>query len=465
MAAQQRAADAAAEAFVDIKPLLNRLWPLPATGAPSADDIADAVALFFTNQVSPVQAGALLMCLHFTGLDRQADVLAACAARMRRAAARVDADALRAVTAAAPGLRRGQYRGGLCDIVGTGGDAHNTFNVSTAASILASAYLRLAKHGNRASTSKSGSADLLAHLPHSGGGGGGGNGPSTHGDTTQRQPGTIENESTDLVANLHYVAPATLPRLYATTNYAFLFAPVFHPGMRHVAPIRRQLPWRTLFNLLGPLANPVDVLEETATGSQKPSPLEARIIGVARRELGPVFAEALRMAGTRKALVVCGAEALDEISIAGPTDCWWLHETADTAAAAGSGVVAVDHFQLTPADFGVAAHPLSAVSPGQSAAANAATMTGILRDERPADDPLLSFVLINTAALLVVSGRCEPDDGGKEDASDVVTERGPGGGRWKEGVRLARAAIRSGEARRQWQRFVEATNELPPAAV
>lgn len=420
--------------FVDIKPLLGRLWPLSTgTDTSLAEDISDAVALFFTNRVSEAQASALLICLHFTGLDRKAEVMAACAARMRKAAARVDAAPLRAIAAARP-LQRGQYGGGLCDIVGTGGDSHNTFNVSTASSILASAFLRMAKHGNRASTSKSGSADLLANLKH---------------------PGDIENESTDLVADLNYIAPATLPGIYATTNYAFLFAPVFHPGMRFVAPIRRQLPWRTLFNLLGPLANPVDVLDDGDAAAGLASPLEARVIGVARRELGPVFAEALRMAGARKAMVVCGAEELDEISIAGPTFCWWLHEHG---AGTAGGSVKVDHFQLAPADFGVSAHPLSDVSPGKSPAENAATMTGILRNERAADDPLLSFVLINTAALMTVAGLTESDD------PEAVTERGPGGGRWKEGVRLARLAISSGEARRQWKLFVEATNQIKPTA-
>ncbi|CAK7562462.1 MAG: anthranilate phosphoribosyltransferase [Sporothrix epigloea] len=418
--------------IVDIKPLLSRLWPLPEAGKPLAEDIADAVALFFTNKVSDVQASSLLMCLHFTGLDRQADVMAACADRMRKAAAPVDPAPLLQIAKEKP-LKRGQYNGGLCDIVGTGGDSHNTFNVSTASSIVASAYLRMAKHGNRASTSKSGSADLLANL---------------------KQPAEIENETTDLVANLNFIEPSTLPTVYATTNYAFLFAPVFHPGMRYVAPIRKQLPWRTLFNLLGPLANPVDVRESES----HPSPLEARIIGVARRELGPVFAEALRMTGSRKAMIVCGAEELDEISIAGPTFCWHLHENT-------GGEVVIDHFQLTPADFGVSACPLSEVSPGKSPAENAATMTDILNGQRPADDPLLSFVFINTAALMVVAGITEPADDGSEEAANVIKERGPGGLRWKEGVRLARLAVSSGEARRQWKLFVDATNQIKPTTI
>ena len=303
-----------------------------------------------------------------------------------------------------------------CDIVGTGGDAHNTFNISTTASILASSLLLLSKHGNRASTSRSGSADLL-------------------------------NAMTPRAPDLEAVTPATLCQVYARTNYAFLFAPRFHPGMRYVAPIRKQLPWRTLFNLVGPLANPVDV---------DGGPLiEARVIGVARRELGPVFAEALRMAGATKAMIVCGAEELDEISIAGPTLCWRLKQGAE-------GKTDIEHFQLTPADFGVGAHPLSEVSPGKQPAENAVILNRILKGEMADNDPILEFVLINAAALFVISGICEADTSsmGAGDDGQVVTERGPSGGRWKEGVRRARWALKSGQALRQWEQFVDVTNSV-----
>ncbi len=101
---------------VDIKPLLSRLWPLPKDSpAPSPDEIADALALFFTNQVSEVQAGSLLMCLHFTGLDRRADVMAACSARMRKAAARIDVEGLKRIVEER-GRKEGQYGGGLVSV-------------------------------------------------------------------------------------------------------------------------------------------------------------------------------------------------------------------------------------------------------------------------------------------------------------------------------------------------------------
>lgn len=306
-----------------------------------------------------------------------------------------------------------------CDIVGTGGDSHNTFNVSTTASIIASSLLLLAKHGNRASTSKSGSADLLA---------------------------SVEPRPPQVSA----VEPATIIRVYERTNYAFLFAPVFHTGMRFVAPIRRQLPWRTLFNLIGPLVNPTDLIEGHPA-------IEARVIGVARRALGPVFAEALVMAGVRKAMIVCGEEELDEVSCAGPTLCWRVKEETP------GGEVAVEHFRLTPEDFGLRKrHPLSTVSSGREPAENAAILQRILAGEMADDDPILEFVLINTAALFTVSGLCEAETSsmGAGDDGRVVTERGPSGLRWKEGMRRARWAIKSGAALGQFERFVEVTNSF-----
>lgn len=237
------------------------------------------------------------------------------------------------------------------------------------------------------------------------------------------------------------VEPDRIGQIYSATNYAFLFAPSFHPGMRFVSPVRKKLPWRTIFNLLGPLANPMDVHDQPM--------IEARVIGVARKDLGPVFAESLRLNGVRKAMVVCGEEELDEISCAGPTLCWKLAENPAT------GEVEVQHFKLTPENFGVSRHPLDTVSPGKEPAENAKILKKILNDELPEDDPIVEFVLINTATLFVISGVCDGDDDGQ-----VLHEVGPGGGRWKEGVRKARWAIKSGEAWRQWNAFVEVTNSF-----
>lgn len=302
--------------------------------------------------------------------------------------------------------------------MGTGGDSHHTFNISTTSSILASSLLLLSKHGNKASTSKSGSADLL-------------------------------NATLPTAPNLMAVTPHTLHKVYEKSNYAFLFAPVFHPGMKFVAPIRKELGWRTIFNLLGPLANPVE------------GNIEARLLGVARRDIGPVFADALKMSGARKAMVVCGEEDLDEISCAGRTHCWRLVDRSTHDGKSASDVD-IESFTICAADFGLPAHELKDVSPGKEPHENAQILTKLLQGQLPKDDPIFHFVLMNTAALFVVSGICEADtsDMGHGDDGEVIKERGPGGGRWKEGVRRARWAVESGEAWRQWRQFVEVTNSF-----
>ncbi|VUC27109.1 unnamed protein product [Clonostachys rosea] len=396
--------------LINIKPLLSKLWPINAEV--SSDEIANAISHFFTNQVSEAQTASLLMALHFTQLDFKAEVLAKCAASMRQAAERIDSQTLRDVIEKR-GRKEGQYNGGLCDIVGTGGDSHNTFNISTTASIIASSLLFISKHGNKASTSKSGSADLV--------------------NVMQPRPPVLSA-----------VSPANIAKVYSETNYAFLFAPLFHTGMRYVAPIRRQLPWRTIFNNIGPLSNPVEDL------------LEARVIGVARRDLGPAFAEALQIAGCTKALVVCGEEELDEVSCAGRTNCWMLKDRTP------GGETFIEHFQIHPSDFGLGTHALDEVSSGKEPEENAEILRRILNNEFPDDDPLLEFVLINVSTLFVASGICEADTSnmGPGDDGNVVQERGPGGQRWKEGVRRARWALKSGEAWKQWEAFVNVTNKI-----
>ena len=287
----------------------------------------------------------------------------------------------------------------------------------------------LAKHGNRAQTSLSGSADVLMSL-------------------SPKAP-KLSNPTSE-----------NLAQAYAKTNYAFLFAPNFHPGMKHAAQVRRELGLRTIFNLMGPLANPVDWA------------LEARLVGVAYQELGLIFAEALRLSGARKALVVCGEEDLDEISCAGKTNCWMLREVPNEQfKGAGSDQdditsdedaepefnCELEKFQLQPVDFGLPSHPLSEVGGGKLPKENAAKLVSILRNELPPDDPILHFVLMNTAALLVISGVLE---GNVDDGEQVIRERGPGGGMWKEGVRKARWCIESGRALQELEKFIDVTNQM-----
>jgi anthranilate phosphoribosyltransferase len=335
-----------------------------------------------------------------------------------------------------------------CDVVGTGGDSHNTFNISTTASIVASSLLMIAKHGNRASTSKSGSADLLQNI----------------------QP---------KAPALSKITPQNLPKVYEETNYAFLFAPTFHPGMRYVIPIRKELGWRTIFNLMGPLSNPVDSTSSATDSPAATSLIEARLIGVARKSLGEAFAQSFVLSGARKTMVVCGEEDLDELSCAGPTHCWKVKETPNPEFRGSADpddddyttsdddappryTSTIEHFIITPEDFGFPRHSLKDVGPGKEPHENAAILMRILKGEMPADSPVMHFVLINCAALFVVSGICDADESnmGPGDDGKVIKEEGPGGGRWKEGVRRAKWCIESGTALRSLEKFAEVTNAL-----
>ena len=308
--------------------------------------------------------------------------------------------------------------------------------MSTTASIVASSLCLVAKHGAKASSSKSGAADMLQAIQPEA--------PVIEAITAETVPGALEKG-----------------------NFVFLFAPIFHPGMRHVAPVRRALGFKTLFNILGPLANPTDSL------------LEARVLGVMKKSLGRVFIEAAKASGARKTMVVCGAEDLDEISIAGKTFCWRLKERANpefrgaisqedeeyTTSDDDSpprNLVDIEEFQIEPWDFGLPSHSLDEVLPGRLPEENAKTLMKLLRNELPPDDPVLDFVLINAAALFVISGICDADQSimGPGDSNIVLQERGPGGGRWKEGVRRARWGIESGAAMRSLEQYVEFTRSV-----
>ena len=397
--------------WISIADLLKKLHKPDVYGPASANDIAAAFALIFEeNRISSIQTATFLTLLTTTLRDRDADVIAACAAQMRVAALPVDIPWLKSVIKP---RREGTYAGGLCDIVGTGGSIHQTYNISTTASLIASSLLLMSKHGNRAQTSVSGAADILSSI-------------------TPKPP------------NLMASTANNIPQIFEKSSYAFLFAPNFHPGMRLAAPVRREMGIRTIFNLLGPLAHPIEDL------------VEARVVGVVDGTLGPVFAEALRISSAekppnmRKAMVIAGSEGLDEISCAGPTDCWLLRD-AD-----------VEHFQLTPVDFGFPSHSLSAIRGGEAPKDNAAILMLLLAGKLGKEDPILQTVLMNTAAMFVVSGICEAETGqmGPGDDGVVVKERGPGGLRWKEGVRRAQWAIESGAALKSLESFIEISNQL-----
>ncbi|GAA5866920.1 hypothetical protein JCM8547_003917 [Rhodosporidiobolus lusitaniae] len=341
-------------------PLLKKLVLHPSTF--SEQDVHSSFShLAAPAGAHPSQIGAFLSALRLTGKDGEPSVVAACAAVMQQHAVEIQ-------------LEEGE--GPVCDIVGTGGDGHNTFNVSTTAGIVAAgAGLRVYKHGNKAATSSSGSADILISLG----------------------------------CPVTTLSPTSLSSVAASSPFLFLFAPLYHPSMVRVAPIRKQLPFPTVFNALGPLINPA-----------KP---RAMIVGVHSPYLGPIFAEALRITGAERAWVVCGAEGLDEISIAGDTHVWDLKDGVITERT------------LHPSHFGLSPSPLSAVA-GGTPLENSLLLLTLLDGKLEDSNPVENFVVLNAAALLVVAGKAKDE---------------------KEGVEMARRSIREGGAKEALRRFREAS--------
>ncbi|KAA1115270.1 anthranilate phosphoribosyltransferase [Puccinia graminis f. sp. tritici] len=273
----------------------------------------------------------------------------------------------------------------ICDIVGTGGDGFNTFNVSTTAAIVAAgAGVKVCKHGNRASSSASGSADLLMALGI----------PLDRLDPSQ-------------VAQL-----IQDPEL----DFAFLFSAKFYPIFARLSPIRKSLGFPTIFNLLGPLLNPV-----------RPDRL---IIGVTKPELGPIFCRVLQLCGSSGSWVVCSEEGLDEISTAGETSLWKLESDGS-----------IIHQRISPTQtFGLPSHSLDLLT-GESAQENLQMLHDLLDGNfsTKKHEAILDFVLMNAAALIVLSGKT--DD-------------------FKEGVKLARDSLVSGKAKATINSFKDKANSI-----
>ncbi|CDZ97359.1 anthranilate phosphoribosyltransferase [Phaffia rhodozyma] len=350
------------------KPLLKKI-----VSEPSAFTAQDATLAFEhlasgPTGASEAQVGSFLTALTLSGVDQRPDIVAACAKVMRKYAVQVDI----------AGLHQEET---VVDIVGTGGDGHDTFNVSTSAGIVAAgAGAVVCKHGNRASTSTSGSADLLLSLSC----------PLTF------PPGTLSQILTP------------------SSKFAFLFASLYHPSLGQLAPIRKTLPFRTIYNVLGPLVNPA-----------RP---QGMVIGVHSYKLGMVFAQALKDLGMKRALVVCGKEGLDEISPAGETWVWSLENDLITEQT------------LHPTtDFGLPTHPLSTVRGGPSDQ-NAVVLLALLSDSpappsvfspstasdssSPSYDAIRDFILINASATLVVAGKAQTFKQGVELARKSMNEGG-----------------------------------------
>lgn len=263
----------------------------------------------------------------------------------------------------------------VVDTCGTGGDALHTFNISTAAALVVAACgVPVAKHGNRSASSRSGSADVLRHLG----------------------------------VNIDLEGPA-VEECLKRVGIAFCFAPLAHPAMRVVQPVRRELGIRTLFNFLGPLMNPAGAAYQ--------------LMGVSDPAMQPVIAQAVARLGCRRVWVVRGEEGLDEVSPTGPTRVFDVQE----------GVVT--EYEVRPEDFGLEPCDLGSLVV-DSIAESAAVIERCLKGEH---GPARTAVLINAAATLLLVGKArEP----------------------REATALAAAAIDEGRALARLEELVRVSNEL-----
>jgi anthranilate phosphoribosyltransferase len=266
-------------------------------------------------------------------------------------------------------------RDDLLDTCGTGGDALSTFNISTATALVAAACgVPVAKHGNRSFSGVSGSAEALQELG----------------------------------VNIEVGVPV-VEQCIREVGVGFCYAPLLHPSMRHAVPVRKQLRFRTIFNILGPLTNPAQA--------------QHQLLGVSRRELVEKLGEALSRLGTRHAFVVCGHDGLDEVTLTGPT---FVAEVRDGAT---------HTHQWHPQDFGLPACRLEDLRV-DSATESASRIRDVLGGT---PGPSRDIVLANAAAGLLVAGH----------VSDLRT-----------GVERAAHAIDAGRASRVLQSLVELTRSI-----
>ncbi|PJJ96345.1 anthranilate phosphoribosyltransferase [Lysobacteraceae bacterium NML91-0213] len=324
------------------------------------DEMVDLMRQIMRGEVSPMMTAAIL-----TGLRVKKETvgeIAGAAAVMREFA--------RPVVIA--------DRTHLVDVVGTGGDGAHTFNVSTcSAFVAAAAGARIAKHGNRSVSSKSGAADVLEALG-----------------------AAIE------------LQPAQVAESVARTGVGFMFAPVHHPAMKVVAPVRREMGVRTIFNILGPLTNPAHA--------------PAILMGVFHPDLVGIQTRVLQRLGAERALVVWGRDGMDELSLGAGTLVGELRDGE------------VREYEVHPEDFGIAmsaSRNLKVADADESKAILLSVLDG-------AAGPARDIVLLNAGATLYVAG--------------VV-------GSIAEGIERARAVIADGSARRKLDAFVATTIELARA--
>jgi len=287
----------------------------------SEDEIRSALEQMTAGAATPAQMGAFLMALRVRG--ETVEEIAG-AARMLRAK-----------------MNRVEVAPDAIDIVGTGGDAHGTYNVSTCAALIAAgAGARIAKHGNRRVSSKSGASDVLAELG----------------------------------VKLEVPAPV-IARCVSEAGVGFLWAPLHHPALKHWAPIRGELGIRTIFNLLGPICNPAGV--------------KRQVVGVFSWHWVEPIAHVLKSLGAEHVWVVHGHDGLDELTTTGATDVAELKDSKVTV------------FEVTPADAGLQPAKLSDLKGGDEKE-NARAIRDVLAGKKT---PLRDIAVLNAAAALIVAGK------------------------------------------------------------
>ena len=307
-------------------------------------------------EATPAQIAGFLVALRAKG--ETADEIAGCAEAMGEHVLRVHPS-----------------RRDLVDIVGTGGDGANTYNISTAAALVAAgAGAAIAKHGNRAASSASGAADVLEAL----------------GFRLELPPARIERSIDEL-------------------GFGFLFAQAHHPAMRHAAPVRRELATRTVFNVLGPLTNPAGA--------------RALMLGVYSPQLTRTLAEALVRLGATRAYVVHGAGGIDELSPCGPN---LVCEVEDGR---------VREYELDPAELGVERREVGELRGGDPAA-NAAALRAVLEGRDRGGHR--AAVVLNAAGGIAAAGRAENLREGIVRAREAI-DSGAAAARLEELVAFSRA--------------------------
>ena len=265
----------------------------------------------------------------------------------------------------------------VVDTVGTGGDGQNTFNISTAtAFVAAGAGLKVAKHGNRAASSSCGSADVLEAL----------------------------GVKIDL-------PPEGVERCIKEIGIGFMFAPTFHPAMRHAAPVRRDIGIRTVFNILGPLTNPAGA--------------RSQLVGVAYPELGQKIAQVLKLLDTHHSMIVHGDGGLDEITLSGDTAVW---EVIDGD---------LREWKISVEDTGLPRRAIEEIRGGNKDQ-NADTMRRLFQGQ---PGPVRDYVLVNSAAVLLVGGRVPDLRRGITLAAEIID----GGGAMEKLEGLAALSQRLGQ--------------------